>query len=140
MEQSITVDIAAPAARVWAILTDVERWPEWTDSVRSVTLDDGGLRVGSRATIEQPRVPTVPWVVTSLTEGRSFTFESGGAGARTVAHHSVEPTGPDSCRVRLSVTQSGVVGSVVGRLYRRLTDRYLALEAAGLKARAEAGD
>jgi hypothetical protein len=32
---------------------------------------------------------------------------------------------------------SGAVGGVVGRLYRKLTQRYLAMEAAGLKARAE---
>jgi hypothetical protein len=31
----------------------------------------------------------------------------------------------------------GAVGGVVGRLYRKLTERYLAMEAAGLKARAE---
>jgi len=32
---------------------------------------------------------------------------------------------------------SGAIGGVVGRLYRKLTDRYLAMEVAGLKARAE---
>jgi hypothetical protein len=32
---------------------------------------------------------------------------------------------------------TGAVGRVVGRLYRKLTDRYLAIEAAGLKLRAE---
>lgn len=140
MEQSITVDIDAPASRVWAILSDAERWPEWTETVRSVTLHDGALRVGATATIDQPRIPTERWTVTRLTEGHEFTWESGGRGARTVAHHQVESTGADRCRVRLSVSQSGAIGSVVGRLYRGLTDRYLAMEAAGLKARAEAVD
>jgi hypothetical protein len=32
---------------------------------------------------------------------------------------------------------SGAIGGIVGRLYRRLTERYLALEAAGLKSRSE---
>ena len=32
---------------------------------------------------------------------------------------------------------SGAIGGLVGRLYRKLTERYLAMEAAGLKARAE---
>ncbi|MFC7596800.1 SRPBCC family protein [Terrabacter sp. GCM10028922] len=137
MEQSITVDIDAPASRVWAILSDAERWPEWTETVRSVTLHDGVLRLGATATIDQPRLPTVRWTVTRFTEGHEFTWESGGPGARTVAHHRVEGTGPGRCRLRLSVSQSGVVGSLVGRLYRGLTDRYLAIEAAGLKARAE---
>ena len=42
-------------------------------------------------------------------------------------------------RVELTVEMTGVLGGVVGRLYRKLTDRYLAMEAAGLKARAEGG-
>ena len=40
-------------------------------------------------------------------------------------------------RVELRVVMSGAVGAVVGRLYRKLTERYLAMETAGLKARAE---
>ena len=137
MEQHITFEVDAPASRVWGILRDAERWPEWTPSVRSVTLHDGELRVGATATIDQPRIPTVPWTVTALSEGHSFTWESGGPGARTVAHHLVESVGTDRARVTLSVTQSGVIGSAVGRLYRGLTDRYLAMEAAGLTQRAE---
>ena len=37
----------------------------------------------------------------------------------------------------LSVKQEGWLGSFVGRFYRGLTNRYLATEAAGLKARSE---
>jgi hypothetical protein len=40
-------------------------------------------------------------------------------------------------RVELRVVMSGIVGGFVGRLYRKLTERYLAMEAAGLKARVE---
>jgi uncharacterized membrane protein len=139
-EQSITVEIDAPADRVWAVLTDAERWPEWTASVRRVSLVDDALRVGARATIEQPRLPQTVWTVTHLDEGREFVWEAKAPGARTVARHTVEQVGPGRTRVRLSVSQSGWLGWVMGRVYRTLTDRYLAMEAAGLKARAESGD
>jgi hypothetical protein len=53
------------------------------------------------------------------------------------AHHECVPLPDGGTRVELTVVMSGAVGGLVGRLYRRLTERYLALEAAGLKARAE---
>ena len=138
MEQSVAVEIAAPPASVWEVLVDVERWPEWTPTVTSVRLlDPGGLRPGTRATVDQPRIPETEYVVTELEPGHSFTWVARGPGVVTTAHHVVEPTADGGSRVRLSVSQSGWLGSLMGRFYRGLTDRYLSNEANGLKARCE---
>ncbi|WP_377640407.1 SRPBCC family protein [Oryzobacter terrae] len=138
MEQSTTVEVAAPPERVWEVLTDVERWSEWTSTVTSVRrLDEGDLRVGSRARIDQPRIPETEYEVTALDPGRSFTWVATGPGVVTTARHDAEPLPDGGTRVRLSVTQSGWLGSTMGRFYRGLTDRYLASEAQGLKARCE---
>ena len=138
MEQSTEIDIDAPPARVWEVMSDVERWPEWTETVTSVTrLDADALGLGSRVRVEQPKLPPTEYVVTELDPGAGFTWVATGPGVRTTARHGISAAGSGS-RVRLSVEQSGPVGAVRGRLFfKRLTDRYLATEAAGLKARCE---
>jgi uncharacterized membrane protein len=138
VEQSTSIDVEAPAERVWEVLRDVERWPEWASTVTSVRrLDDGPLAVGSQARIEQPRIPPTEYVVTELEPGRSFTWVATGPGVRTTARHVLEVLDSSRTRVTLTVEQAGIVGSVVGRFYRGLTDRYLSTEAAGIKARSE---
>lgn len=140
-DQSIEIEINAPADRVWAVLSDARAWPTWTPSVTSVEIDEGELlHVGSRARIKQPRIGTNEWTVTELVPGRSFTWESRAPGVLSVARHEVDPLGDGRSRLRLSVSQSGAIGGLAGRLYRGLTDRYLAMESAGLKARAESAD
>lgn len=131
------VKISAPTARVWDVISDVERWPEWTASVTSVRrLDEGPLRVRSRARIQQPRLPPVTWTVTEVLPGESFTWVASAPGVRTTATHRVRPDASGSV-VTLMLDQAGPVGALFGRLTAGLTRRYLAMEAAGLRARAE---
>lgn len=137
-----SIEIAAAPERVWAVMTDVERWPEWTPSMTRVErLEPGPLRLGCRTRVEQPQLRPAIFTVTELTElpaRRSFTWRMTGPGVVGVATHLVEPSGTGA-RATLSVTFSGLLGRLVARLYRALTERYLALEAQGLKRRSESG-
>jgi hypothetical protein len=131
------ITIAAPPERVWEVYADVERWPSWTASVTSLELLDGdGLAIGGRARIKQPRFPTLVWTVTALDPGRSWTWVTHAPGATTTASHTLRRLADGSTHVEQSITQAGVVGAVVGLLTRRLTRRYLAMEAAGLAEQA----
>ncbi len=115
---------------------EVERWPEWAPTLTSVRrLDDGPL--GSRVRAEQPRIPPTEYVVTEFEPSRSFTWVATGPGVRTTARHLLEELGTGGTRVTLAVEQAGPVGAVMGRFYRRLTDRYLTAEGEGIKARSE---
>jgi uncharacterized membrane protein len=134
---SISVDIQAPPPRVWGVMADVERWPEWTASVRSVKrLDSGRLAVGSRARIRQPRLPPALWEIVAVDEGRSFTWVSRGPGVRVTARHEVEPTAAAS-RATLSLRFEGPLGGLLARVTSGINARYLGMESAGLKRRSE---
>ncbi len=138
---SITTDVDATADVVFAVLTDVERWPEWTPTVTRVERLDGSslpLAIGSRIRIVQPKVPPAEWTVTALEPGRGFRLVSRSPGATVEANHWAEPTGGGyRSRVTLSVTFAGFLGRVIGWMMRGLNERYLAQEAAGLKRRSE---
>jgi uncharacterized protein YndB with AHSA1/START domain len=138
MEQRAGIDVAASPQGVWDVLVDVERWPRWTDSVTSVRLLGAGpLDVGSRVEIWQPRIPTGTYTVTRLEPPSVFIWEQRQPGSTVTARHECMPLPDGGTRVELSVVMSGAVGGVIGKLYRKLTERYLAMETAGLKARAE---
>jgi uncharacterized membrane protein len=137
VEFQIQADIAAPPEIVWEVMSDGERWPEWTASVTSVTrLDDGPLRIGSSALIRQPKFPPARWVVTELLPGRSFTWKSGLPGMWVYGKHSVEPVGTGT-RATLRLFYEGALARLMGRMTAGITNRYLGMEAAGLKLRSE---
>ncbi len=132
------IGIDAPASVVWDVFSDVERWPEWTDSVTSlVALDGPGLAVGKRFEIKQPRMPKLVWEVTEIAPGKSWTWVQRSPGGLTVASHDVSATSATRTRVRQQLDQRGPVGALVGLLMRRMTRRYLELESQGLKRRSE---
>ena len=136
----IAIDIVAPVDRVWQVMSDVERWPEWTASVTSVTLlTDGPFAVGTRAKIKQPKFPPAFWKVIELEPGRSFTWESTAPGFRAVGTHSVEPTSTGS-RATLVLDYHGLFGGLMGAMTSDITERYVTLEANGLKARSESAN
>ena len=105
MEQSTKIDVEAPVERVWEVLREVERWPEWAPTVTSVRrLGEGPLAVGSRVRVEQPRIPPTEYVVTELEPGRWCTWGATGTGVRTTSRHLLEELG-NTC-VTLAVEQA----------------------------------
>lgn len=137
MRNETSISIAAPPERVWAVMTDVERWPEWTATVAAAKrLDDGVFGVGSKARLKQPRVPTMTWTVSALEEGRSFEWTAGAPGVRSVAGHRVLQEGTGSL-VTLWVEQQGLVVKLMSGRFAKMAEEYLQIEAEGLRRRCE---
>jgi uncharacterized membrane protein len=116
-EDTVTID--APAEVVWRLTADVTRLPAITPTMtRVVRLDDGRMRVGSRARIKQPAQPEAMWTVTHLHEGREFVWETKRMGLTMTGSHLVEPVG-DRCRNTLRVDVEGRGAGLFGRFFGR---------------------
>jgi hypothetical protein len=136
---AVTVDVAASPEAIWAVLIDVERWPEWTASVRRARrLDVGPFVVGSRARLEQPKLPPAVWRVTELIAPHSFVWVSGAPGLTTEAVHRLDLNERGGTTVTLGISQRGPLGRILAMFIGGLTERYVTMEAEGLKRRAEA--
>jgi uncharacterized membrane protein len=135
-EDSIEID--APPHLVWQVFSDVEHWPEWTESVTSLVGRDGAdLAVGKRFAIKQPGMQKLIWQVTEIEPGSSWTWVQRSPGVRVTARHYVSAQPGGRTLVRQQLDQGGLLGALVGRLMVKKTKRFLELEAKGLKARSE---
>ncbi len=134
-EFSRMVEIPAPLPLVWSVMEEVERWPEWTASILRVKLlSPGAPQIGSRVRIHQPRLPPAWWRVTERNPGASFTWVSVAPGVHVTARHTAEGIAVGT-RVTLSIHYEGWLGVLLARWTGDLNERYLAMEANGLKAR-----
>jgi uncharacterized membrane protein len=132
------VTIGAPAEVVWRLTADVERWPEYTPTMRKVQrLDDGPLRVGSTARVEQPAQTPAVWTVSTLDEGRVFAWQTRRMGLTLTGSHTIEAIDGAQCRNILALDVSGRGARLFGLIFGALFSRSLARENAGFRTRAE---
>lgn len=135
MRISHSVDIPAPIDLVWRIYTDVERWPQWMESMDHVDVMDGrAMTLGSEVWISQPRLPNATWEVTEFDPGRRWTWVSRTPGATSVATHELHPVDATTTRVEMSLDMSGGLGAVAGRMIAKRARRYMEMEGEGLRA------
>lgn len=89
--------VEAPPERVWALLTDFSRMPDWSpELVRMVPLKPGGLRVGQwYLGINRRRAVVWPTrsVVAELEPGRVLAWDTTSSGARWIWELTPEGAG-----------------------------------------------
>jgi hypothetical protein len=135
-----SIDVAAPPETVWRVMTDVERWHEWTESITRVErLGSGPFGGRSAARVEQPGFPRAVWRVTAFDEGTSFAWTSKSVGATTVGLHRVVPDGRGGSTVTLEVRSTGWLVPLARPFVEGKARRFVEMEAQGLKRRCEGG-
>jgi hypothetical protein len=128
------VEIRVPPSRVWSVLLDVERWPEWTSSVTRIQrMEVGPISMGSRVRILQPRLRPAVWCVTSLDEKRRiFAWTTRAFGIKIIGRHQLEAV-KNYTRLILSIEYSGPLKAIAAHFYGDLSRDYIAREANGLQ-------
>ncbi len=133
-----SVEIAAPADAVWAVLTDGAAWSSWDSGVDGV---DGRIASGETVTIRSRVAPgrAFPVTVTTFDPPRTMVFTGGlplglFRGVRT---YRLTPNGA-ATRFEMREAYSG---PLAGLMFRSIPDLAPSFQqfAQGLKARAEQG-
>src|SRR5687768_12068461 len=132
------IEIDASQQRVWDVLSDIEAWPQRIETVDTVELlTPPPLAKGSRVRLRQPKIPEGIWDITVWEAPSYFEWTQKASGATNVAGHRVEPLGEGRARLTLTLDMRGLLIPIIGLFYKGLTNRYMSLEAEGMKRAAE---
>ena len=141
MRFETSIEINAPQQRVWDVLSDIEAWPERIETVDAVELlTPAPLTRGSRVRLAQPKLPEGIWDVTAWDAPSYFEWSQKAGGATSVAGHRVEALGEGRSRLTLTLDMRGLLIPVMMLFYKGLTNRYMSLEAEGMKRAAETAE
>jgi uncharacterized protein YndB with AHSA1/START domain len=134
---SSEIEVAAVPELVWAVLTEIERWPSWNPAVESVSFE-GGFEEGSEF-----RWKAGPGTITSTIRDvdapRRTAWTGTSFGIKAIHVHTLEPRNGGTL-VRTEESYAGLVASLLRRPLRRMLDRTLQSELEHLKAEAERQD
>jgi hypothetical protein len=135
MRYETSTTTSAEPARLWAVVADVEKWPEWIDVYEYVRPDQQGpMRLGHTARVKQRGLAAGTWTVTELDEGKVFAWESRQPGVRLLGRHVVTAEPGGGSRLTLQLEQSGWLSGLVTALMGGKVRRYVDLECARLAA------
>jgi len=131
-------EIAAMPERVWSVMTDVERWPEWTASVTSVeVLDKGPVGAGEPSAHPAAALARRRLDGDRIRGPRYFEWQTRRWALEASAATGWKPAGTGGTRAALSLNWSGWLAPLIHPVYRNLSLSYGETEAQGLKRRCE---
>lgn len=141
MRCEVAVDIDSCPDHVWAVLTDVTRWPGWTTAVRDATLVGGGaLALDGVVRLRAPRLPERLWRVTEFhPRRRRITLRDEGLGGSASVRFALTAPEGDGARTRVVVAHesTGWLRSALARFTARTVDAHLQTLAGDLKEHCE---
>ena len=90
-----SIDINAPAERVWALIDKLEEWPQWMPSIKKIEkLSEGPLAVGSQLSITAKvsgLTVTLLMTIIAFVPERSVILEGKALGIKLTRFYTLEP-------------------------------------------------
>ena len=120
----------ADAAAVWAVWTDIARWPEW-DVTKEIARLDGPFEPGVSGWAKQRGNLGGSFTITAVDAGHRWTSECPVPLGKVVFDHVIEPVGKGRVRVIKRVEAAGGIAPLV-RLFAPKMRRDIAVSLAAL--------
>ncbi len=145
----ISQQVAAPAATVWDLITDIEHSNQFISGIQQVERLDSGSNfdVGTRwreTRMMFGKSATEEMTVTAVEPGRSYTTESHHGSSHYSTRLAVEPDGDSACvlSMKFDAQADGLLnktlGAVVGTLMVSTTRKLMQQDLADIAEAAEA--
>ena len=85
-----SIETSAPAARVWELFSNVERWKDWNAGIESIELH-GPFAEGTIFTMQSPGQDALTSTLIEVRLNESFTDETVVDETRVLVHHRLVP-------------------------------------------------
>jgi uncharacterized membrane protein len=134
-----SIDINAPAERIWALIDKLEEWPQWMPSIKRIErVPKGPLAVGSQLSVTA-RVNGLTlkllMTITKFVPERNVVLEGKTLGTKLTRFYALEPASG-----RTKITIGGDVSGALAWLARRGGQKISAEMALAAKTRIEGSE
>lgn len=108
-----STDTPLPAAAIWRVLSDVDRWADWDTSMTAVALE-GPLAVGTPVLMTPKGQEPIRSVITDLRENELHADETEFGGVTLRFSHALAPLPHGGTRVTFRVEIDGAGADTTG--------------------------
>jgi uncharacterized membrane protein len=107
-----SIDINAPAEKIWALIDRLEEWPQWMPSIKKIEkVSQGPLTAGSQLSIKA-KVSWLPvtllMTITEFVSERTVVLEGKALGTKLIRFYTLEPV-DGKTRVTVGGDVSGIL-------------------------------
>jgi len=117
MNFSSSIEIDAPPEKVWALVNDLEEWPQWIPSIKKIEkLSEGPLGAGSQIRVTAKSIITVKLLmtITEFVPPQHAVMRGKVMGTEMTRHYTFEPVNQGT-----RLTAGGEVSGLLAFLVRR---------------------